>query len=490
MEPQQMENNNNPSNYQVTSPKGKEDVITSNSSYARNLYRYAAYSIDTYIVLFISGIFTLPFLSNDPQTKFSSILILCSVIYSIAFTKLKKATPGKSFFGLEVSMEDRGELTWVRVFLREAIGKLLSNIIGLGYIWILFNAKRQGWHDLLAKTVVIQVREISKTKKILAWIFLLGLPVLAALGILAVVVLTAINPIQQLARTRDAGRMQSVGQLGKSVSEYNLLKKTYPTQTNTWMNELQTQGVLSEVPEEIEDSLNKNISCGSSASNQNGFCYKANATEFIVYDVLEAQVNNEKCTETTDKAWYVYSSVQGRSGVVCLSDTVPQFGQQRFVDDQTETIVDADDLISITPTSEPVISIATITSTPKPTASTSVPKGVRSYGKKTIDNDQKITLLSASINSGTVNASFSLENTKDIKVITSTRFTIRNKDYFISSNNNTMIEMPPNETKTINITFDVSSEELKNPPYTFLYENNNGPGHVLVNAIELGTFTP
>ena len=30
-------------------------------------------------------------------------------------------------------------------------------IFDLGFIWILFDSKRQGWHDKLAGTVVIEV---------------------------------------------------------------------------------------------------------------------------------------------------------------------------------------------------------------------------------------------------------------------------------------------------------------------------------------------
>jgi uncharacterized RDD family membrane protein YckC len=43
----------------------------------------------------------------------------------------------------------------------QAIGRLLGYILSgffyLGFIWILFDDKRQGWHDKLAGTVVIEV---------------------------------------------------------------------------------------------------------------------------------------------------------------------------------------------------------------------------------------------------------------------------------------------------------------------------------------------
>jgi uncharacterized RDD family membrane protein YckC len=43
----------------------------------------------------------------------------------------------------------------------QAVGRLLgyvvSSILYLGFIWILFDERRQGWHDKLAGTVVIEV---------------------------------------------------------------------------------------------------------------------------------------------------------------------------------------------------------------------------------------------------------------------------------------------------------------------------------------------
>ena len=45
--------------------------------------------------------------------------------------------------------------------------------------------------------------------------------VMAILGVLAVVVLLAINPAEQLARTRDTGRVSAVTQMGHAVQAYD-----------------------------------------------------------------------------------------------------------------------------------------------------------------------------------------------------------------------------------------------------------------------------
>lgn len=67
------------------------------------------------------------------------------------------ATPGKMLLNLKVLDAKTGEgLTTL-----QAIGRYFSYIIsaiplGLGFIWVAFDNKKQGWHDKLAGTVVIR----------------------------------------------------------------------------------------------------------------------------------------------------------------------------------------------------------------------------------------------------------------------------------------------------------------------------------------------
>lgn len=64
---------------------------------------------------------------------------------------------GKKALGIKVVRENGGKVNFHDAVIREILGKFLSGIIfGLGFIWILFDAKKQGWHDKIAKTVVIR----------------------------------------------------------------------------------------------------------------------------------------------------------------------------------------------------------------------------------------------------------------------------------------------------------------------------------------------
>lgn len=66
-------------------------------------------------------------------------------------------TPGKRLLKLKVLDEATGnQLTLGQAILRY-IGYIPSAIVfGLGYLWVIWDGKKQGWHDKIAKTVVVK----------------------------------------------------------------------------------------------------------------------------------------------------------------------------------------------------------------------------------------------------------------------------------------------------------------------------------------------
>ncbi|HPD56894.1 MAG TPA: RDD family protein [Smithellaceae bacterium] len=101
---------------------------------------------------------------TDP-TKISSAMIFIWVFllaltigYFTYFHGTTGRTPGKMILGLQVVGEDGKPLTFGIAFLR-AVGYFISSIVlNLGFIWVAFDKRKQGWHDKIAGTVVI-IRE-------------------------------------------------------------------------------------------------------------------------------------------------------------------------------------------------------------------------------------------------------------------------------------------------------------------------------------------
>jgi uncharacterized RDD family membrane protein YckC len=65
-------------------------------------------------------------------------------------------TVGKRLLKERVLVEHTREPAGLlRMFFRETIGKMISGLfLGIGYWWILFDRRGQGWHDKLVGTVV------------------------------------------------------------------------------------------------------------------------------------------------------------------------------------------------------------------------------------------------------------------------------------------------------------------------------------------------
>jgi prepilin-type N-terminal cleavage/methylation domain-containing protein len=156
------------------------------------------------------------------------------------------------------------------------------------------------------------------------------LVVIAVLGVLATVLIVAINPFQQLAKGRDSGRLSTVSQLGQATVTYATGNNgTYPTANATWITTLLNAGEVSIVPGAVAYSITGITPCTTNV--QSSMCYKTSAATgpAIVYARLEATANISRCP-AGQNAWAVYSSANGRGGIVC-SAAEPAAGNQVFL---------------------------------------------------------------------------------------------------------------------------------------------------------------
>jgi uncharacterized RDD family membrane protein YckC len=56
-------------------------------------------------------------------------------------------------------MDTGQNLDVISAILREVVGKFISSLILLlGYFWMLWDPKKQTWHDKIAKSVVVKVK--------------------------------------------------------------------------------------------------------------------------------------------------------------------------------------------------------------------------------------------------------------------------------------------------------------------------------------------
>ena len=83
---------------------------------------------------------------------------LAGVIYFTWFHGIGGRTPGKMLLGLRVIQASGEPMTPGVAFLRW-VGYLISGpVFCLGFLWVAFDGRKQGWHDKIAATLVIHGR--------------------------------------------------------------------------------------------------------------------------------------------------------------------------------------------------------------------------------------------------------------------------------------------------------------------------------------------
>jgi uncharacterized RDD family membrane protein YckC len=67
-------------------------------------------------------------------------------------------TPGKMLFRLKiVDVRTEQNMSFLQCILRAMSYFVSGAFFGLGFIWIIFDKRRQGWHDKIADTVVVTI---------------------------------------------------------------------------------------------------------------------------------------------------------------------------------------------------------------------------------------------------------------------------------------------------------------------------------------------
>ncbi len=138
-----------------------------NKACAGFFVRLAAFAVDSLLAAIIVGIVKLPFsMASVYGASFLkagfifeySFLDVFSYVgiaaYFILLTYFSHSTPGKLLFRLEVVTKN-GEWTFLNIVYRETVGRFLSSLLCIGYLAVLVQEKKQGFHDMLCDTYVV-----------------------------------------------------------------------------------------------------------------------------------------------------------------------------------------------------------------------------------------------------------------------------------------------------------------------------------------------
>jgi len=141
--------------------------------YAGFWIRFAAIWIDFLIVFLLLRIIMVFLEQFGAFDYFELIAILTIIAYISIFVGGKGRTIGKKLCGLTVLRINNNNVGYLRGLLREVVGKIISSIFFLGFLWILFSRSKRGWHDLVARTKVVKDTSVVKRARIIQIIVLM-----------------------------------------------------------------------------------------------------------------------------------------------------------------------------------------------------------------------------------------------------------------------------------------------------------------------------
>lgn len=127
--------------------------------------RFWAYTIDLIVIYAVSGILIKPIfrvvdipISNPPFllfTPFKITILLLFILYFTLMTKFLQQTVGKMIMGIKVIPQTGAALTWDKIIFREVIGRFISKMLLLPYLFVVFMPEKEALHDLFADTYVV-----------------------------------------------------------------------------------------------------------------------------------------------------------------------------------------------------------------------------------------------------------------------------------------------------------------------------------------------
>ncbi len=159
----------------TSTPAASTPQASSSGNYVGFWRRFAGLFIDAIILSIVGGILQMIFPTAqtstttmmypgvpthmNTQTNFglgSGISFLINIAYYVYFWSQQNGqTIGARALKFKVMREDGKKLDALTAFIRY-IGYIISGVVFcLGFLWVIWDKKKQGWHDKMAQTVVV-----------------------------------------------------------------------------------------------------------------------------------------------------------------------------------------------------------------------------------------------------------------------------------------------------------------------------------------------
>ena len=138
--------------------------IQNQPQYAGFWLRFAGALIDSLILIAICMPLTFWIYGGQMLTDMSIVMGPADVLVNwvfpaiaiMAFWLIRSATPGKLLIGLEIQSVDGSKPSLVQFVIRYVGYFVSALVLALGYLWVGWDKRKQGWHDKFAGTIVVK----------------------------------------------------------------------------------------------------------------------------------------------------------------------------------------------------------------------------------------------------------------------------------------------------------------------------------------------
>jgi uncharacterized RDD family membrane protein YckC len=97
-----------------------------------------------------------------------AVVLLTTPLYYTLLWALVGQTVGQRLIGLRVLNLDGDDLGVVRSFTRFVAYSLCLLTLGIGFLWVLVDDRRMGWHDKIARTCVVYAWKAQQNEDFVA----------------------------------------------------------------------------------------------------------------------------------------------------------------------------------------------------------------------------------------------------------------------------------------------------------------------------------
>lgn len=131
---------------------------SASNQYAGFWIRFLAGLIDVILLNIVSGILFGNQCSGAGNfcVGFNGWQVIIPAAYFFGFWLWKSTTIGGLILKLKV-VDEKGKAMDAKAAGLRLVGSIVSGVAaGIGFLWVAFDSKKQGWHDKLAKTYVVR----------------------------------------------------------------------------------------------------------------------------------------------------------------------------------------------------------------------------------------------------------------------------------------------------------------------------------------------